>query len=220
MPRQKVPRPAALSEISDAFDALMRNECYPTSATVATWLDAVDRLRTLAPKLEPESEEARIIAPVLAYLEAEATRYAGMSLGDAFAAAETSYESYERLSVAERREFEHRAWEGVGRLKERVDNAKRRSNTSRDAKAETENVQFNRRVQEALAEVPLPPGKRRSAIAMAHLKSKYFHVWTARERAIVRERIKSTWFKDRMTSSQKLRAKKLEAGTRSTDTKR
>ncbi len=211
MPRQKVPRPAALSEISDAFDALMRNECYPTSATVAIWLDAVDRLRTLAPKLEPESEEARVIAPVLAYLEAEGTRYAGMSLGDAIAAAVTSYE---RLSVAERRKFEHRAWEGVGRLQERADNAKRRSNSGREGAAETEKVQFNYRVEEALAEVPLPPGKRRSVTAMAHLKNKHVHLWKARaprSGLSVGQRIKSTWFKDRMTASQKLRAKKLEA---------
>jgi len=213
VPKKKVPTPEALSEISDAFDALVRGECYSATdiledfdSVVATRLDAVDRLRTLAPKLEPESEEARIIAPVLAYLEAEGTRYAGMSLGDAIAAAITSYE---RLSAAERRKWEHRAWKGVGRLEERLDNAKRRSISSHDAKAETDDAKFNRKVEEALAEIRLRPGKGRGAVALAHLKSNHFHDWTPMERRIVEQRIKQTWFRDRMTASQNLPAKNL-----------
>jgi hypothetical protein len=199
VPRQKIPRPAALSEISEAFDALVRVECGDTNATVATQLDAVDRLRTLAPKLEPESEEALIIAPVLAYLEAEGARYAEMPLGDAIAAV---VRSYERLSSAERRKFEHRAWEGIGRLKQRADYANLRSGSSRDAKADTDDAKFNRKVEEALAEIPLPKGKGRAAVALEHLEKNHFHVWTAEERRIVQRRVKRTWFKDRMTASQ------------------
>jgi hypothetical protein len=198
VPRKKVPRPQAAKARLAAVEASV-------SVVKLQAIDKLDAAHEAAQRAVEATKES--LKSQLPWNEREQDELGKILRGGAHSDSDLPLgEVFCGPSPDEARD---RVQQCLGWHKAIVGTMKSRSGSSRDAKAETDDAKFNRKVEEALAETSLPPGKGRGAAAMAHLKSKFFHVWTARERGIVGQRIKRTWFKDRMTASQKLRAKNL-----------
>jgi hypothetical protein len=110
-------------------------------------------------------------------------------------------------------EARDRVQQVVATYKTMVAEIESRSVTGKESAKERENEIFNRRVEEALAEAHLPEKRgERSKAAVKHLSANHLELWMARapgHNLSVGQRTKTTWFKDRMTASQQLRAERL-----------
>ncbi len=198
MPKKKIPRPQAANARLAAVEAFAGALELQAAGKLGAAHDAIKRaveatkesLKSQVPWNKREQDELGTI------IRGGAPSDADLSLGEVFCGPSPN-------------DAQNRVREAIGWHKAIVGTMKSRSDTGREAKDGTENAQLNRKVEKALAEIRLQPGKGRGAVAMAHLKNNHFHGWTARERRFVEQRIKLTWFKDRMTSSQKLRTKNL-----------
>jgi hypothetical protein len=92
-----------------------------------------------------------------------------------------------------------------------------RSDSGARGAARADKAKFNREVEEALAEIPLPTkrGERRAA-AEKHLKEDHVELWKGRRREGlqgVEPLVITPWFRERMRRSAKLRAERLASKT-------
>jgi hypothetical protein len=212
VPRQKIPRPKAARAQLDAAELVVRACKLAPAGKLEAAYEAMRRAQEAVKKaMGSHSLNEQERRELDAILRGGASFDGELSLG-------------EILCGPSPDEARDRVQQYLGGLKTLVGAMASRSETGRGSAAENEKAQFNRRVEEALAEVHLPREKgARGAAAVKHLRGNHLELWQTRAPGhawTVGRRTKNSWFRERMTASQQLRAERQVSGVNRPATKR